>query len=100
MEVTYLKVGYHCKLCGITSDCRVVARPKDEDVRKWVEKTTRELYADHQIKSFLCNAQAVDILIPLGETDDPDPWVGKGIPDKTAEEMQALWDKSNGKENT
>lgn len=75
-----IEIQYHCKVCGLKASCQVTARESPEiDVTKWMRKITNDVSADHQIKSFLCESNKVDLAIPIGGKDDKEHWIGKAV---------------------
>lgn len=76
--VQKIPIQYHCQRCGLSSECQVTARESPNiDIKRWMNKVTNAVNADHQIKSFLCESRHVDLMIPLGDENDTENWIGK-----------------------
>jgi hypothetical protein len=74
-----ITVLFSCTECGLVDvECQVRARPKEEDVVKYVgQVVARAVQEKHTRLSILCEAKTIqDLKIPF-DTDDPDGWIGK-----------------------
>lgn len=79
-ERQYITILFSCKECKkVDVEAKVRAREKHEDINWWMRRVVGDaLHYAHQLVSFGCECcDFRNLKIPLGDKDDPDPWIGK-----------------------
>lgn len=61
-----MKAGYVCDECGVkTTDVEMRPRYEGEDIIHYTHATMRVVSFDHSMRSPLCKAKTVGLLIPI-----------------------------------